>query len=288
MLRETLRCALSLAGLALPVDCAGCGAPDIALCAGCRAQLLAGPGPLAVLPSPVGLPAYAGVEYGGVAARVVVAWKERGRHDLGRPLAATLAVALSGLQAQVDAACAGEGLPPARPLLVVPVPSSRQSRRRRGEDTVRRLALLAVVRVRHQARSGPGEGRAPGEGRWGRPGPGPEEGRWGRPGPARVRVVPALRLVRAVADQAGLSAVQRRGNLAGALAVRPAAARAVRGRLCVVVDDVLTTGATLGEAIRALEAVGAHVAGVATVCVTRLRRRCDSPPNGVPVQVTKH
>ena len=108
-----------------------------------------------------------------------------------------------------------------------------------------------------------------------------------RPG-VGVRVLPALRLVRAVGDQATLSATARRGNLAGALAVRTEAVAAVRGRVCVVVDDVLTTGATLGEAVRALEAAGAQVAGVATVCVTRLRRACDAPPNGVPVQDAKH
>lgn len=268
LLGEARRCGQSLGGLALPVDCAGCAAPDAALCPACRAALLDGPGPVPVLPSPVGLPAFAAVEYGGVPARIVLAWKERGRHDLARPLARALAIALGGLLAQVDDVCAGEGVRPVHPVLVVPVPSGRAARRRRGEDTVHRLALLAAARVRRDLRgNGPPSGPGPG-------GPaGDERGR-----PLGVRVLPALRLVRRVADQAELSATQRRGNLAGALAVRPAALQSVRGRLCVVVDDVLTTGATLSEAGRALEAAGAFVAGVATVCVTRLRRRCDSPP----------
>jgi predicted amidophosphoribosyltransferase len=104
----------------------------------------------------------------------------------------------------------------------------------------------------------------------------------------RIRVLPALRLVRAVSDQAELSAQGRRANLAGALAVRPAAHEMVRGRVCVVVDDVLTSGATLAEAGRALQAAGGLVAGVATVCVTRLGRGVDSPIRGVPGQVTLH
>jgi predicted amidophosphoribosyltransferase len=197
----------------------------------------------------------------------VVAWKDRGRHDLVRPLGRALAVALSALLTHPDGARVGRAWPvcPGSAVLVVPVPSSRRARRQRGEDTVHRLALHAVSALRRG--HGLPEGVRPGVG---------------------VRVLPALRLVRAVGDQATLSATARRGNLAGALAVRTEAVAAVRGRVCVVVDDVLTTGATLGEAVRALEAAGAQVAGVATVCVTRLRRACDAPPNGVPVQDAKH
>jgi predicted amidophosphoribosyltransferase len=138
-------------------------------------------------------------------------------------------------------------------VVVVPVPSSRRARRRRGEDTVHRLAVLAAARVRRD------EVRAMAHGRTRRQ--------------HRLRVVRALRLVRTVADQAGLDAGARRENLAGALQVRADLLPAVRGRPCVVVDDVLTTGATTGEAVRALQAAGARVAGVATVCVTRAPTR---------------
>jgi predicted amidophosphoribosyltransferase len=150
------------------------------------------------------------------------------------------------------------GVPRRECVLVVPVPSSRAARRRRGEDTVRRLALLSVTRLR---RAGIGHG---------------------------LRVVPALRLDRPVADQSRLSPAQRRVNLSEAFRVRAAAAPAVTGQACLLVDDVLTTGATLGEAARALGAEGAQVTGVATVCVTLLGRTCDSPPNGVPVQDALH
>ena len=106
--------------------------------------------------------------------------------------------------------------------------------------------------------------------------------------PVPVRVAPVLRLRRRVQDQSVLSVAERRANLAQALEVPSWAAAGVAGRTCVVVDDVLTTGATLAEAVRALRAGGALVAGVATVCVTRLRRECDVLPNGVPVPVTLH
>jgi predicted amidophosphoribosyltransferase len=67
--------------------------------------------------------------------------------------------------------------------------------------------------------------------------------------------------VRRVRDQAGLGREARAENLIGALRARPL----VRGRDCVIVDDFVTTGATLFEARRALEAAGARVVGAAVV-----------------------
>ena len=66
---------------------------------------------------------------------------------------------------------------------------------------------------------------------------------------------------RATAAQSGLRARERRHNVAGAFRVaRPAW---VRDREVLLVDDVLTTGATLHEALGALRAAGALTAGAA-------------------------
>ncbi len=70
-----------------------------------------------------------------------------------------------------------------------------------------------------------------------------------------------LARTRATAPQTELDAAARRANVRGAFVASTAAA----GTTIVLVDDVLTTGATAGECARALYAAGARAVGVVTV-----------------------
>ena len=70
-----------------------------------------------------------------------------------------------------------------------------------------------------------------------------------------------LARTRATAPQTELDAVERRANVRGAFVASTAAA----GADVVLVDDVLTTGATAGECARALRAAGAASVGLLTV-----------------------
>ena len=67
----------------------------------------------------------------------------------------------------------------------------------------------------------------------------------------------ALTRVKPTAPQVGLSRAQRAANLAGAFRVAPERAGALQDRNVVLVDDVLTTGATANAATRAVLKAGA-------------------------------
>ena len=77
---------------------------------------------------------------------------------------------------------------------------------------------------------------------------------------AGLRVVPALRTAALVRDSTGLSSAARERNIAGRVRLtrRPA------GEV-LLVDDVLTTGATAREAVRTLAAAGVGVAAVLVI-----------------------
>ena len=81
--------------------------------------------------------------------------------------------------------------------------------------------------------------------------------------PARC-LTDGLRRVRDTPPQRGLTRAERQRNVRGAFAVNPAHAAALHGRRVVLVDDVMTTGASLHEAARTLRAAGvAHITALA-------------------------
>ena len=74
------------------------------------------------------------------------------------------------------------------------------------------------------------------------------------------RLAGALERVRPTPPQARLGPAERRANLAGAFRVRRP--QWLKGRNVLIVDDVLTTGATLEACFDALTQAGAHPTGV--------------------------
>lgn len=66
-------------------------------------------------------------------------------------------------------------------------------------------------------------------------------------------------------SQGKLSAIERRRNMRGAFALAPRHARQVEGRRVLLIDDVLTTGATVGACARALKRAGAASVDVLTL-----------------------
>jgi ComF family protein len=119
------------------------------------------------------------------------------------------------------------GLPVAGVDLLVPVPLHPQRRAQRGFNQAELLA-------RRLAR------------------------RWGKP--HRADVLARVRLTR---PQTELAPEERRANVRGAFLVRRP--ELVAGRHVLLVDDVLTTGATVEACVLALREAGAGPVGVVTV-----------------------
>ncbi|MER7173376.1 ComF family protein [Streptomyces mesophilus] len=201
--------------LVLPADCGGCGRARTALCEPCRGALYgAAPRRVRPMPAPPGLPAVHAAAPYADAVRAVLL-AHKERGAL--PLAGALGEALA------RAVCAGAGAyPDGGPLLLVPVPSARRATAARGHDPVRRIALAATRALRRDG--------------------------------VPARVLPVLRQRREVADQSGLDARRRLMNLTGALHVVPGRERLLAAGRVVLVDDLMTTGASLTEAARALRA----------------------------------
>ena len=124
----------------LPVECAGCGDADRSVCDACRAGF-AGPARRVRRP---GVSGWAGLEYAGCAARAIRAFKDDGRTDASRALAAPLGIAIRAALAE-----AGADPPVAarRGVEVCTVPSTRAAFRSRGYAPVGLLLARCGLRA---------------------------------------------------------------------------------------------------------------------------------------------
>ena len=204
--------------------------------------------------------------YEGIMPRALLALKNAGRTDLlpllGEGLARSVYELLRTHRAELQNApgssISSVGTPSAPvEVLLIPAPSSAQSVRRRGyapanllvQEAVRQLnqRLPASVRVRavdiigYAPRTQRGSGTS-----------------------FSSHVVSSLLGASdAKSEQKSLGAVGRAERMHGALRVMEPALCA--GRVSIICDDVVTTGATASEMVRVLQESGARVLGVCAV-----------------------
>ena len=96
-----------------------------------------------------------------------------------------------------------------------------------------------------------------------------------------IPMVNAVRRTRATAAQAGLSNARRRENVTGAFHVKKP--NTVEGRRILLIDDVMTTGATASACALALKRAGAG--SVTLLALARVDRRLFEPDKQVSQEV---
>lgn len=240
----------TLFDLALPRECGGCGAVGTLWCVRCEDTVCSAVERVSPRVDP-GVPCWALGPYSGARRSAVLELKERNRHDVAVPLGRALAHAVEQLR------ILGEIDPPELSRLVlVPAPTRARAARVRGGDHVERCARATAVELRHEV----------------------------------VRIPSVLRMRRGVRDSVGLSASERQANVAGRIELAllhsarspdlryrectevgdvAARVRIPRERTVLLVDDVLTTGATATESVSVLKNSGVRVDGVLVVAAVR-------------------
>lgn len=205
-----------LSQLVFPTRCYGCNILGLEICTNCRREWI----PHYYKAHTASLNVHSALTYTSTASSIILASKENGIQGADDLLVAAIIHVLN--KARLD-----QGY-----FTLVPVPSSRQSQRRRG-----RSFIVDLTKTISQNTG--------------------------------IRFNDCLEVSRRVSDQSGLTRVERITNMRGAFSLKSGAI--LRGD-AILIDDVVTTGATLEEAARALNSQGFHAFGsvcAVTACVAQ-------------------
>jgi predicted amidophosphoribosyltransferase len=203
----------------LPTKCLICGEPPKQICRSCSDSLVAKP---RMVSRSNLVPGVAAVEYQGLPKELVHHLKVLGPATVAGLMANRILAAAESIE--LDGA---RGDWPRTQVYLVPVPSRKEMTRIRG--------FVPSVLLAKKIARGLGEvGVA-----------------------ARVKHI--AKLSRSVKDQAGLSRQDREANLSGAMRVTVPFGEAEKAAIIWMVDDVVTTGASLRELQRCLTTAGWNV-----------------------------
>lgn len=188
---------------------------------------------------------WAALTYEGVARHVIAAYKDGGRTDAAGALAAPLRAAIVAALAAVPSTTQLSGAAPRSPS---------------------RSTGIQLVTIPSSSRAWRARGYHPVDALLHR---------------ARLHPFPVLAQRGEALDQVGLGRAARAANKDHSLV----ATRSLEGTRVILVDDIVTTGATLLEARRAVFAAGGTVVGLAALAETRRRQPQPSPSGQTDRQI---
>jgi ComF family protein len=174
-----------------------------------------------------GKPLYSSLHYNEISAHLVLSAKESNDRAAARYLAALMAMRFGRIHRDL-------GYEGYEGYVVVPIPSSKKADKRRGYAHMVLLSRLVAREIRRSQN-------------------------------LPCRALSLLSPSRPIADQSMLTARERVENVQGALRAKSGVDLAGRG--IVLVDDLVTTGSTMGEAIRALNVGGYDPDALLSACV---------------------
>lgn len=119
----------------------------------------------------------------------------------------------------------------ANPINIVTIPSSRRSIMKRGRNHINEVCTEVVKLLRSSS--------------------------------IQAFNTPVLKHAREVKDQSNLNKIQRFNNLENAYSLID---QSLVGSTCILMDDLITTGSSISEAIRALSEAKITILGVVTAC----------------------
>ena len=205
-----------LSHLIFPTRCYGCNSLGMSICTSCRHEWI----PHYYKTHIDALNVHSAMMYTPTASKIILAAKENGLQGADDLLITAIIHVLN--KARLERGY----------FTLVPIPSSKQSQRRRG-----RRFIVELTKTISQTTG--------------------------------IGMSDCLKVSRQVSDQSGLTKAQRISNMHEAFSLKPGAI--LRGD-AILIDDVVTTGATLREAARALNSQGSHAFGsvcAVTACVAQ-------------------
>ena len=205
-----------LKDLLFPIHCFGCKAFGIEICSNCRKHW----NPHFYIKTIDQLTVYSAIKYSPIARSILLGAKESSLRIADELIIDALQNCLHRLPTQL-----------LRNAILMPIPGSRRSVRKRGRDFIFELTKELSMR-------------------------------------SGVPYLSGIKINRRLLDQSGLNAVDRKRNIHGAFELDGISPESFNGEV-LLVDDLVTTGATLLEAKRALNSGGIQVNRAITACVAQ-------------------